>query len=420
VSVTSLYLKLLALFFFLMMVVPASYQVPRGALLLVLLGGALYYALERGWRVNRTILGWSVVSVTAGLLFMLIGATHGAPGALRVGTVYVLWPLLYLFFIGLVREPETLVLLEKTIVFAVLGAALMGILLITSTIVDYGPIISQFIEAQDLSAGAYEAYFRYRLPNVATLIYGIGFMLTLLTVPKSNRWLRGGWTLFAWATFILMLVAVVLSGRRAAWLVALLVPPITAWVLMLAGQKLRVRLWLTFFVVAALALAALQVFLNVQINSLIEQLANAFNFEAEESASQRGEQIAALFDAWTGRPLLGHGLGAATSVIRDADAPWAYEVSYLALLFHTGIIGTLIYSAAIGWVYIAGIRLVRRLPEAGAVILPLLVGMAGFLIANGTNPYLAKFDYLWVIFLPIAAINVYRMRLHRMQQMRSA
>jgi len=31
--------------------------------------------------------------------------------------------------------------------------------------------------------------------------------------------------------------------------------------------------------------------------------------------------------------------------------------------------------------------------------------MSGFLIANATNPYLARFDGIWVIFLPLAFIN---------------
>jgi hypothetical protein len=28
-----------------------------------------------------------------------------------------------------------------------------------------------------------------------------------------------------------------------------------------------------------------------------------------------------------------------------------------------------------------------------------------YLIGNATNPYLEKFDYIWVIFLPVALIN---------------
>jgi hypothetical protein len=32
--------------------------------------------------------------------------------------------------------------------------------------------------------------------------------------------------------------------------------------------------------------------------------------------------------------------------------------------------------------------------------------MTAFLIANATNPYLERYDYLWVIFLPIAFVNL--------------
>ena len=36
----------------------------------------------------------------------------------------------------------------------------------------------------------------------------------------------------------------------------------------------------------------------------------------------------------------------------------------------------------------------------------ILTGACTFLIANATNPYLETYDYLWVIFLPLAVVNV--------------
>jgi O-antigen ligase len=111
---------------------------------------------------------------------------------------------------------------------------------------------------------------------------------------------------------------------------------------------------------------------------------------------------------WSDSPWIGQGLGAsASSVTRSEEQPWAYELSYVALLFQTGLLGVIIYSSAVLWIFYKGIRLVRVRPDAGQVILPLLAGLAGFLLANATNPYLSKFDYLWTIFLPVAAINAY-------------
>ena len=34
-----------------------------------------------------------------------------------------------------------------------------------------------------------------------------------------------------------------------------------------------------------------------------------------------------------------------------------------------------------------------------------LAGFLSFMIANATNPYLAKFDYMWVMFIPVAMMN---------------
>lgn len=41
----------------------------------------------------------------------------------------------------------------------------------------------------------------------------------------------------------------------------------------------------------------------------------------------------------------------------------------------------------------------------GPWMLAVLTGVSGLLIANATNPYLAKFDFMWVLFLPLAIIN---------------
>jgi hypothetical protein len=49
--------------------------------------------------------------------------------------------------------------------------------------------------------------------------------------------------------------------------------------------------------------------------------------------------------------------------------------------------------------------MIRAGGDAGRIMLPLSVGLAAFLIANATNPYLLKFDFMWALFLPLALIN---------------
>ena len=74
---------------------------------------------------------------------------------------------------------------------------------------------------------------------------------------------------------------------------------------------------------------------------------------------------------------------------------------------NVGISGFMVYSLAVGWIVWQGIYLARKDREFASMFLPLVTAMSGFLIMNATNPYLAKFDYLWVIFLPVALINAY-------------
>lgn len=104
-------------------------------------------------------------------------------------------------------------------------------------------------------------------------------------------------------------------------------------------------------------------------------------------------------------PGYGHGSGV-SSVIRDTDAPWAYELSYVALLYQVGVVGFSVYALSLVWLYFRCLQIVRRHPIEAGLLLPMLIGLTGFLIANATNPYLLKFDYLWTLFLPVCFLNV--------------
>lgn len=414
-SISSLYLKLVVAFFFLMLIFPTMYQMERAVLLAVLTAGGLVYALEGRWRISRTIFLWLLVTLAAGLLFMWNGIRLGSPGALQLSTVYVIWPLLYVFFIGLLSRVETLVTLEKTIICGGLVSALMGIFLVVSTFTGYAEQLTELLNSQDVDVGLYDGFTRYRLPNIATLVYGAGFLLSFVTYSsQDNTYNTRGWRLVAWLTLAVVIIAIVLSGRRAAWLILLIVPAVVFGMMIVAHQPLRMRYWLKLSLLVVLAFIAVHAYFDLQLSTLTHVFFSAFDVDAGESAWARSMQYDALLSGWIERPFLGHGLGAVTHVVRSSEQLWAYELTYMALLFQTGLIGVVIYASGVWWIFWKGIITVRRFPESAVVILPLLCGLVGFLIANGTNPYLAKFDYLWVIFLPLAAIHVYTIRTSRL------
>lgn len=74
-------------------------------------------------------------------------------------------------------------------------------------------------------------------------------------------------------------------------------------------------------------------------------------------------------------------------------------------MFHTGIVESLIYAAAIGRIYWQGMRIIHQSTLFGPWMLAVLAGMSGALIAHAPHPSLNTFDCMWVIFLPLAIIN---------------
>src|SRR2546428_457875 len=94
------------IFFFLMLVIPSIFQIERGVLLAILVVGCAYKALVGEWKIHYSVLMIGVGCVTTSLIFVLYGMLNNAPGAIEVGTVYVLWPLIFMFFMGALNDPH--------------------------------------------------------------------------------------------------------------------------------------------------------------------------------------------------------------------------------------------------------------------------------------------------------------------------
>jgi hypothetical protein len=147
---------------------------------------------------------------------------------------------------------------------------------------------------------------------------------------------------------------------------------------------------------------------EISIVTVIEDIKQGFQFSTDSSALLRSEQFYALLNGWSQNPLFGAGHGAsAPGSIRSVEQPWAYELSYVAYFFHTGILGSFIFFGQLGWIYFMSFKIIKSESVLKFYIFPVIVGTTCFLIANATNPYLAKYDFMWVLFLPLAIINIW-------------
>ena len=129
-------------------------------------------------------------------------------------------------------------------------------------------------------------------------------------------------------------------------------------------------------------------------------------FTSSTSASEnvRLLQFNALMNGWLSAPIFGHGTGSYTpEVVREvADQPWAYELTYCALLFQKGLVGFVVFFGMIVWIIHKIWLKIKRGIYSENVALPFVNGFICFLVANAADPYLAKFGYMWVLFIPFA------------------
>lgn len=107
------------------------------------------------------------------------------------------------------------------------------------------------------------------------------------------------------------------------------------------------------------------------------------------------------------QPIFGHGSGASAAVVRSADFGWAYELSYHALLFHTGIVGFTLYIYALFMVISGLYKGTKRKDANFSWYVSLLAAVLMGIIANSSNPYFSSsFDFLWWILWPLSYVYV--------------
>ena len=137
-----------------------------------------------------------------------------------------------------------------------------------------------------------------------------------------------------------------------------------------------------------------------------ERINSIFDYDADPSISHKKAQSEMMIAGWTESPLLGHGHGAVVEGIKSSEAePWAYEVTYALLLHNTGILGSLAYISGILWIYWSAVKIIKRSDYWANIMIAVMMGFSGFIIADITNPYLGQLDSLWVLFYPLAIIN---------------
>lgn len=409
--------------FFLIVAFPAASAlfpikaVLLGIILVVIVAGAL---VNGRFALHPTVALLTIFFAAFGFLLVLRGFVTAAPGAANLSGVHVVWPFVYLILVGGAVKFRILRNMERTIAFAGIFVGLLAIVYLLSQvgILPAIPHFDSLLADDELGIGFFNGYVRMALPGINALSFVAPFLMAALVVGASHPEQKLIPKFWLWLALLLSAFVVIVSGRRALELVTMLAPLMVFAAIFFHAPGERAILFksLRRFVVTLVAGIALVVLLlrpvyTISFSGFFDRFSSGFDFSPtsmDNSPDERRQQYFALERGWLEHPIFGAGLGEpAYGSIRSEDMPWAYELTYLALLFQTGLVGLAIYASGIAWIYWMGARIIRRGGVWAQMILPLLVGMTSFLIANATNPYLAKFDGLWTIFLPVAVINLW-------------
>jgi hypothetical protein len=387
---------------FLSQFVPTSYVEAKATLLFFglffvyagILKNQLFFSL---WQIRAI-----AFLVLCGLLYSAYGFLRGNPGAIRVLSLWLVWPLVYLTFSTLLKQENSYRWLKKIFTASLVSVVFYSYLYLGNA---SGLIPDQlyFELEQGQNVGFYEGFVEYNLYSISSLIFLLPFYLHyLLERYKQNGRISLAALLLALSSLLLAL----LSGRRALLLALLVLPLIILLSNKFLGNEKKLRLRTSGILILSLCSGSvffIATTFDLKYDAIVEMFLIGFDFTSSDiSASLRAVQFSALLDGWLDSSfLIGAGNGAVAAISRSDEFPWAYELTYIYLLFSTGLLGTLIY---FGWYGYGLIRLREASQERPDLIMytaPILTASVGFCLAASTNPYFGKFDYLWIVLLPL-------------------
>ncbi|WP_157896939.1 O-antigen ligase family protein [Pseudomonas putida] len=337
-----------------------------------------------------------------GLVWSIYGAAVNNPGALRVLTVMVLYPTLFTI-LGMVYQGgsaglERLLMTAAMMIVVIDLGFVMGEVYWPGNVLGAG-LVAIYADSAVVDHGG--NYLKFTIPNVSTVIFLLSFVLCRVVCGRAS--------IKDIMIFIGLLVVVLISGRRVI-LVTAIAGPLVAFLLSL-GAISRGRLAMlkvAFFVSVGLALA--MVFYSLWPEYVNQRVSSILDFESDASNSERALQLRALVDGILKYPFWGSGAGAVADYVRSEEMPWAYELFYVSLIFQYGIFGFVIYGLGVVALIVFLAQQVRR-KGRDSFEFCFLSGLVSFLLATATNPYLAKFDYMWVLFIPVALMNYHLVKI---------
>ena len=222
--------------FFLMLFVPAAYRPLKVVLLLpVLLATVVRTLVERRVALHPHVAFGCLLFSVLGVVFVLRGYLADAPGALRMSTVYVIWPWVNAFLLSSLADEARLWRLARLMVWTTIAICSYSVSFILWS-AGWLPNALYLRLDQGQEIGFYGGFMEFGVRSMSSLLFLVPFVTGAL-VTGSHRFRAA----HLWLALASGLAIGLLSGRRAFQLILVLGLPIAVAFRLGLPVKLRRR-----------------------------------------------------------------------------------------------------------------------------------------------------------------------------------
>lgn len=385
------YKKLLFFFLGLSLVFPTLFTYHRLSLLVILLVLAVYFNFANKIKIYFGRIFILFLFLFASIVSFVIGFVNSNPGAINSVTIYILWPLVFYTLFWNLNKSD-LNYLKNTIYISYFCSINIFILFIIDKLFLDIYFLDPLLKNFDFRFSINDNFFEYYMPSLPSFLITFVYCLYSTLVPSK---FRKNISILNIIILVSSFTLLLISGRSAIY-IALGIN----FSILIVINTIHLKFKILFFAITFLLLFT---YFNFEfVNNLFQFIFSSFDFSNlnNSSSHRRYVQFFQLIDAIFNNPFFGLGLGASVDeflILRPQ--PWAYELSYLSMIMQSGIIGFFLISLPVIYILFNFIRNINS--HLFYESLPFIMCIITLLIITASNPYIFKFDYLWLIFISL-------------------
>ncbi|WP_282070215.1 O-antigen ligase family protein [Olleya namhaensis] len=407
---------LIYIFTGLFIIYPFSYYEIKIPLLSIILLFSLFKIMSRGKvDMSKSILILFINYIFLGVFFLVYGKIMGNAhenSLPYVTALYLVFP--FVFFLLLNYIPKTKKILKHIDVVFFLSAIGIAVVMFFAILEKKNQLPSFLLflvePVNNVDLRTVKDVVKINFNGISSLVFLFPYTFALFVLVENKNFKQN-------LTYLIVLAlsgyAVFVSGRRALIIIFMFSIVATLLFKQLYSFNIKFKIKKKFLYIGFIIFIGVLPFINYEktLKSINSTLSFALNInyhkDSSSSDSERTKQAKSFAKHIMRKPVLGYGHGASMEeLVRSKKKPWRYELSYLDIIYHSGMLGFIFYSLGPIWIILSLWNIIKRKKEYSVKAFAILIGFTSILISYTSNPYLNAFDIQWVIYFPLLFINI--------------